>query len=47
MQYTIRGVPAAIDQALRVRARADGQSLNEAAVAALAEGVGIAGMKKP
>jgi plasmid stability protein len=42
MQYTIRGIPAAIDNALRVRARADGKSLNEAAVDALAEGVGVA-----
>ena len=43
MQYTIRGIPAAIDNALRARARADGKSLNEAAVAALAEGAGVAG----
>ena len=38
MQYTIRGVPAAVDNALRARARADGKSLNEAAIEALAEG---------
>lgn len=43
MQYTIRGIPAAIDNALRARARADGKSLNQAAVAALAEGAGVAG----
>jgi hypothetical protein len=43
MQYTIRGIPAAIDNALRARARAAGKSLNEAAVAALAEGVGVTG----
>jgi hypothetical protein len=43
MQYTIRGIPAAIDQAIRARARAAGKSLNEAAVEALAEGSGLAG----
>jgi hypothetical protein len=43
MQYTIRGIPAAIDNALRERARADGKSLNEAAVAALADGAGVTG----
>ena len=43
MQYTIRGIPLAIDNALRARARADGKSLNEAAVAALAEGTGVTG----
>ena len=43
MQYTIRGIPQAIDDALRARARAGGTSLNEAAVAALAEGAGVTG----
>jgi len=43
MQYTIRGIPAAVDQAIRARARAAGKSLNEAAVEALAEGSGMAG----
>jgi len=43
MQYTIRGIPAAIDNALRTRARAAGKSLNQAAVAALAEGAGVTG----
>ena len=42
MQYTIRGIPPSIDTALRARARADGTSLNEAVVAALAEGAGVA-----
>jgi hypothetical protein len=42
MQYTIRGIPVAVDNALRARARADGKSLNEAAVAALAKGAGVA-----
>ena len=43
MQYTIRGVPPAVDEALRKRARSTGKSLNEAAIEALSEGVGIAG----
>ena len=43
MQYTIRGIPPAVDKALRRRARTAGKSLNEAAIEALAEGVGVAG----
>jgi hypothetical protein len=43
MQYTIRGIPPAVDGAIRERARAAGKSLNEAAVEALAEGAGMAG----
>ena len=43
MQYTIRGIPAAVDTALRQRARAAGKSLNETAVDALAQGSGMAG----
>jgi plasmid stability protein len=43
MQYTIRGIPAAVDAALRQRARAAGKSLNEAAVEALTDGAGLAG----
>lgn len=43
MQYTIRGIPAAIDQSLRERARRSGKSLNEATVEALAEASGVAG----
>jgi antitoxin FitA-like protein len=46
MQYTIRGIPAAVDNALRERARAAGKSLNEAAVEALAEGSGVAGSRR-
>ena len=46
MQYTIRGIPPVIDDALRTRARAAGTSLNEAAVAALAEGAGGAGVPR-
>ena len=43
MQYTLRGIPPAVDDALRERARVAGKSLNETAVAALAEGSGMAG----
>ena len=46
MQYTLRGIPAAVDNALRARARAAGKSLNEAAVDALAEGSGMAGSRR-
>jgi len=46
MQYTIRGIPPAVDTALRTRARAAGMSLNEAAVAALADGAGARGVAK-
>ncbi len=43
MQYTIRGIPTAVDAALRQRARATGKSLNEAAIDALTESSGVAG----
>ena len=43
MQYTIRGIPTAVDSALRERARAAGSSLNHVVVEALAEGLGMAG----
>jgi hypothetical protein len=43
MQYTVRGIPAAIDQAIRERARTERKSLNEVAVEALAKGLGMAG----
>lgn len=46
MQYTIRGIPVAVDQALRERARVAGKSLNEAAVEALAEGSGATGSRR-
>jgi hypothetical protein len=41
MQYTLRRVPAAVDQALRRRARAEGKSLNTVAVEALVRGAGL------
>ena len=46
MRYTIRGVPPAVDAALRLRARAGGKSLNEAVVEALTEDAGIAGRRR-
>ncbi len=44
MQYTIRRIPPAVDSALRRKARAEGKSLNEAAVDALVEGTGLSGV---
>jgi hypothetical protein len=41
MQYTIRNVPEALDEALRKAAREKGKSLNEVAIDALARGAGI------
>ena len=41
MQYTIRGIPDAIDAAVRERAKAEGKSLNDVAVEALASGLGL------
>lgn len=46
MQYTVRGIPPALDAALRQRARARGKSLNEQAVDALAKGVGLTGVPR-
>ena len=41
MQYTLRGIPPALDEAIRRRARAEGKSLNDTAVEALADGAGL------
>lgn len=41
MQYTVRGIPESLDKAIRRRARAEGRSLNEVTVEALADGLGI------
>jgi hypothetical protein len=43
MQYTVRGIPQALDKAIRRRARAEGKSLNDVAVEALADGLGFGG----
>lgn len=42
MQYTLRNVPELVDQALRRQASEEGVSLNQAALRALARGVGVA-----
>jgi hypothetical protein len=42
MQYTIRGIPAEIDRAIRQRAHAEQKSLNETAIEALTEAAGLA-----
>ena len=41
MQYTLRGIPKTVDHALRRKARHEGLSLNQAAVHALAHGLGL------
>jgi hypothetical protein len=41
MQYTIRGITAQIDEAARERAKAEGKSLNDVALQALASGLGL------
>lgn len=41
MQYTIRNIPDYLDAALRSSADKQGKSLNEAAIQALARGVGV------
>ena len=46
MQYTIRGIPPAVDKALRQRARTTGKSLNETAIEALAEGAGVGSTRR-
>jgi hypothetical protein len=43
MQYTLRNVPNAVDEALRRVAREQGKSLNEVAIEALARGAGVSG----
>jgi hypothetical protein len=47
MQYTLRGISKGLDLAVRERARREGKSLNEVAIAALAEGLGLAGERTP
>lgn len=41
MQYTIRGIPAPVDRALRDRSAREGKSLNEVAIEALERGLDI------
>lgn len=46
MRYTIRGIPPALDAALRERARTAGKSLNETILEALMEGAGLTGVRR-
>jgi plasmid stability protein len=46
MQYTIRGVPEAVNKALRERARVAGKSLNDTAIEALTDGSGMSGIRR-
>jgi hypothetical protein len=41
MQYTIRNIPKAVDEALRRRAKRERKALNQVAVEALTEGLGV------
>jgi plasmid stability protein len=41
MQYTLRNIPKAVDKALRAKARADGKSLNQAALDVMKSGLGV------
>ncbi|HEV2391280.1 MAG TPA: hypothetical protein VG146_02850 [Verrucomicrobiae bacterium] len=43
VQYTLRGVPKAVDRALRRKSRQEGKSLNTVAVETLAEGLRVGG----
>jgi hypothetical protein len=43
MQYTLRNVPAALDEAIRRRAREEGKSLNEVAIEAMMRALGLQG----
>ena len=43
MQYTIRNLPARLDEAIRKRAKEEGKSLNTVAVEALMEAFGLRG----
>ena len=43
MQYTIRKLPARLDEAIRKRAKEEGKSLNTVAVEALMEAFGLRG----
>lgn len=43
MQYTVRKIPAALDKVIRGKARAEGKSMNEVALQALVQGLGLSG----
>lgn len=43
VQYTLRNIPLKLDEALRQRAQAERKSLNEVAIEAMSEAVGLSG----
>ncbi len=43
MQYTIRNISKRLDKALRTKAKAEGKSINTAAIEALEAALGVAG----
>ncbi len=43
MQYTLRNVPSHLDEVLRQRAQDQGKSLNDVALEALLNGLGLSG----
>ena len=47
LQYTLRNVPPEVDQALRKRAREEGKSLNEVALATLQRALDVGVTKTP
>ena len=47
MQYTLRGIPEALDEAIRRRAREEGKSLNEVVIKVLSECLEVSGGKTP
>jgi hypothetical protein len=47
MQYTLRDVPPHLDVELRERARREKKSLNQVAIEAMANGLGVAGARVP
>jgi plasmid stability protein len=42
MQYTVRNIPADLDRALKARAKKTGKSVNQLALEALSQSVGLA-----
>jgi hypothetical protein len=43
IQYTLRQIPPALDEALRRKSREDGKSINQTAIEALHSGLALAG----
>jgi len=42
IQYTLRGIPRRVDEALRRKAKQEGASLNQAAIEAITRSLGLA-----